>query len=458
MSFFGRLSTAAQAALEAWNGVPRTPIPENLFYSGLRDADRERVERYKKFWNYYHGRHKKHLKRKINQVDDNVIVNHSRRIVDKGVSFLFGKPVEWSMSEDSEERAAEIVAEFWKVNRRGTFLLNTALNGGVCGTFYLLMVPSGNLVEPPRIYNLPPQIVFPRWDPDDMDNVLEWELRWRARGVLMRERFVNQNEYWDIVLEEMVRENVWELREEQIWEYDWAPIFHGKNLPNPSEFYGLSDLEDADMNDAVNRNSSNINKILRLYAHPKVWGKGFKVEQLDVSSDEAILTDNIDALLQQLELQSDLSASQGYLRRLEQAYYMITRVPEMDPETMRLGAQSGFALKVLYGDLMEKTEAKRLLYGEVLEMIDMRVQQLMGIMEPAETTLTWTDPLPEDILAEVQHDQFELDERLVSKQTISTKRGYDWEAEQERIQDERRELSEESQSQLLAGLGRSLGM
>src|SRR5215213_4002060 len=107
MATFGeKVQRTAQAAMSAW----RNETPSNYgfgqtdMYAGVDAEHKERVARYKLLWHYYCGEHKKHLKQRMTPTgagpDDNVTVNLSRRVVNKGATFLFGEPIEWDLHTD----------------------------------------------------------------------------------------------------------------------------------------------------------------------------------------------------------------------------------------------------------------------------------------------------------------------------------------------------------------------
>jgi hypothetical protein len=100
---------------------------------------------------------------------------------------------------------------------------------------------------------------------------------------------------------------------------------------------------------------------------------------------------------------------------------------------MGIGAQSGFALKVLFNDLLLKTGIKRSLYGTAIVETNRRLLDLMEMGEANVSKLHWLDPLPVDGRESAETDRFELDSEIVSRETVSTRRGYDWEVEQERM-------------------------
>ena len=54
---------------------------QNLAGSPLSDEQKKRAELMDRYWRYYEGNHRKFLKVRQNQPDDNVIINYSKKIV-----------------------------------------------------------------------------------------------------------------------------------------------------------------------------------------------------------------------------------------------------------------------------------------------------------------------------------------------------------------------------------------
>jgi hypothetical protein len=102
-----------------------------------------------------------------------------------------------------------------------------------------------------------------------------------------------------------------------------------------------------------------------------------------------------------------------------------------------VGALSGFALRVLHQDLLEKTNAKQRTYGDLLIEINRRLCELGGFGAEHYTTIHWPDPLPVDEAAETLRDGFDLDKGVASLETVQTRRGLDPEVENERMAKER---------------------
>lgn len=444
-SVWQRLQTAFYAGWQAFNNKGPTDAPkvEGVGFT-LADEDQERIELYRLFWKYYRGHHKKHLKVRMTPSgpgpDDNVTINLSRRIVDKGVSFLFGKPLEWQLSEGDQTPEEEALDRIWgNDQRRQAFFAKLGINGGVCGDFYLQVVPPTQFNDIPRVVNINPAIVFPKTDPNDIDFEWAFELRYFRGKTLARtiHAISDSGASWETWQEELHQGRWVAIGEPSLWPFEWPMFVHGQNLPNPNSYFGVSDLADADLNDAINMAASNINRITRIFAHPIVWGRQIGRDAVNLDNSQMILSPNPDAMMGALQLGNNLQSSQDYLASLRSAFAEITGVPQSDPERLKIGAESGFALKVLFNDLVLKTGLKRSTYGDVITEANRRLLALAGYGEENITKLHWQDPLPVDERAETESDKFELDNKLASKETIATERGRDWEAEQKRMQAEK---------------------
>lgn len=107
------------------------------------------------------------------------------------------------------------------------------------------------------------------------------------------------------------------------WGYEWPPILDWKNLPNPHQYYGLSDLEMADLNDAVNFIASNTGRIIKVHAHPKTIGVGVLGKDVQETSVDSFWTiPNADAKVYNLEMQSELRSSLEFFQLLLHAAFV----------------------------------------------------------------------------------------------------------------------------------------
>lgn len=409
-------------------------------FSPLSPTHQKRQRLFAAYWNYYRGHHKKPLRVDAGRPDDNVTLNYSKRVVNKSVQFLFGKPIEFEIDGESKGRnpQEQYLDAVWGITEeKQTLLQQIALNGGVCGAAFVRLYPPDPAIADglPRIDNIDPSLVDVLVNPDDIKDIRAYHIVWSSNKVWKRHRIDMQEDgTWHISEEIATATNRWEPVDDHAWPYPFAPVVWGQNLPLPNSIWGMSDLEEADLNDAINFSASNTNRIIRFHAHPKTIGTGFNAKALEATAvDEFWTIPDPGARVANLEMQSDLASSQAFMQMLRNAYSKVTGIPELDPGQVNVGALSGFALKILYGDLLELTAIKRNTYGALLAEINKRVLALGGLAEygTVEVQNVWQDPLPRSDLEQAQ--TLEIDRRNgLSQETYLEKRGYDPEREQER--------------------------
>jgi hypothetical protein len=150
---------------------------------------------------------------------------------------------------------------------------------------------------------------------------------------------------------------------------------------------------------------------------------------LKVGVDETIVLPGDNAELHNLEMQSDLTSSIEFYLRLKESLHEVARIPEVATGKLdSTGQLSGTALQMLYGPLVQATEAKRLTYGEMLIELNRRLLEMHGSGPAQICALHWPEVLPKNALEERQVAI--LDEQLgVSQDTVLTRLGYDADAE-----------------------------
>jgi hypothetical protein len=406
-------------------------------FSPMTGEHRQRAELFGMLWDYYRGKHRRPLVIKPGQANDNVIVNYSRRVVDKSVAFLFGKPVGF---EVQDERQEEYLTQVWGTDeQKAMFLQEIGINGGVCGTSFVRLYPAETRNTLPRIVTLNSGLMDIVTNPDDIDMIVSYRIVWQSGEAWKRHRIdLQENGTWMIAEEVSERgANQWRLVDETAWPWQFAPIFWCQNRPNPVDIWGISDLEEADMNDAINFTASNISRILRYHAHPRTIGTGFSAAELqNTAVDQFWSIPKADASVFNLEMQSDLASAYQFWAGLREAFSKITGVPDLDPEKVNVGQLSGFALRILYSDLIELTSVKRNTYGEMLAGLNAAMLEMAGLGANVDVRVTWEDPLPADQASNVQLLALDRQQGL-SLESYLEQRGYDPDRELERIQQER---------------------
>ena len=382
--------------------------------SPLSKEHRQRADLINLYWRYYRGHHRPNIKVKAGQADDNITINWSKKVVNAGVSFLMGKPPTFEIDDQTNERTPDeaYLDEVWADDParrfvKQSFFTELAQSGAVSGTAFVRIYPKDERNDKPRLVILDPATVDILHDPNDISDVLGYHIVWQAGDNWHRHRIERDGDLmgWTIFDEIYDKGGRWRENEPPItWEWDFAPVFHCQNLTLAHSPWGVSDLEDADLNDAVNNIASNINRILRFHAHPKTVGTGFAPNAIDVAAD-GLITLPEGATIQNLEMQSDLASSAGFQARMEEAFHQVTDVPRFDPASVNLGALSGFALQVLYSPLLQKTNVKRANYGGLLQQINRALLVLDGKPEAAVMN-HWENPLPMN--SREKYENFEI--------------------------------------------------
>jgi hypothetical protein len=189
------------------------------------------------------------------------------------------------------------------------------------------------------------------------------------------------------------------------------------------------------LQDKVNANVSNVNKIIRHHAHPKTVGIGFSREQLGELGDgpDKFWTVNKEgADIKNLEMQSELIPAMSHIQMLRQAMFETTNSVDLASVKDKIGALTNFGLRILYSDALNKLNTKRLLYGDALLEIVRRLLVLNG-MDDDPGEIVWNDPLPENEGEHAEALRLDVQSGFVSVPTASERRGYIWETEQERM-------------------------
>lgn len=433
---------------------------EQMMQEQFVAAERERQARIARAWQRYHGDWPRPLRstKSDPQGEDNVTVNYARLIVDKGVGFLFGWDLDFEVDGQRESAAEAWLEACLKANRKMTTFHKLGVNGAVGGHTFVKVLPAdaGRYGHPyPRLVVWDPACVSLRWNPEDCEEILSYTYQWHgvhpqtAQPCAYRQVVEREGDGWLISDQESPGAScTWRtLGEPQVWPFSWSPVFHCQNLPCPNAVWGLSDLEEDVLraNQALNFVWSNLNRILRLHAHPRTWGKGFNASQLDVAVDATIVLPGEKGELHNLEMLSDLSSSLEFGRRLKEALHELARVPEVATGKVEdLGQLSGLALQILYGPLVELTRTKQLTYGELLSELGARLLELGGYGAGHAVCAQWPSLIPSDPKGEAEAAL--LHEQLgASKDTLLTRLGFDPKAEAEKKQAE-----EESAAHLMS--------
>lgn len=425
------------------------------------NGERERIRALEKLAEYYAGIQPEQIRTKIGKENDNVILNHSKKVVQKSSNMLAGGEIKFDFGEDEDSQA--YIDEVYRLNRKNIILLTASRMAGKYGTGYFKINPGyfgeGGYPKLERPHPLQMKILTKE---DDKDIIVGYRQQYtfiRNRKEIAHKQETLLEEYlvagedgiatesrfgWIIKDYETGTTGRWELVNATEFPYPFPPLIHWQNEPTDESVYGESDIGGVlDLQDKINYNASKIGKIIRYHAHPKLWGRGFNAKSTkNWGEDEVIVIPNESGQMGSIEMSSDLSSSMIYLNSLVQDLYDLTSTVNLSTIKDKLGQLTNFGLRVLYQDSLEKLYSKRLTFGEALIELNRRLLVLNDeSYEGDGGSIVW----PSNVIPENQDEESQLIERdlnngLVSKETARTLRGYENDQEVERLANEETDI------------------
>jgi len=406
---------------------------------------------------YRLGVQQRFLKKTREGFDDNVIGNFLGLALDRGISLLFGKEIKFEWEESVPDEAIDFIEGIWEANNKPILLHKLAMYGGEDGTVFVKLISDDEKAW--RIVAQDPIFKDVLTDPDDDEKVVRYITQYKTvdlneKEVAKRETMIVGN--WEDTTQPLtswlIRNEInsrdtggkWIVINEEIWPYPLPPIIHWQNLPMIGNVWGMPDIPDdvIELQDRSNFAISNTNRIIRLFAHPFRWSRGFGGKriaggsgddaELDVGPDKMPNKDNPESEIFQLPAVGDVPGAVGHANNLRQIIFDVTRNTDITSMKDKVGALTNFGLRILFYDALNKLETKRGLYGWGLREINRRIFMFSGA-EPYDCTINWEDPLPVDEQALRTALQADLNMGVVDKQTVSERLGYNWESVQERL-------------------------
>lgn len=409
---------------------------------------------------YRLGTQRRFLRKSREGFDDNVIGNFLGLALDRGVSLLFGKEVEFEWEDGTPDEVIEFIDEIWEANNKPILLHKLGMYGAEDGMVFAKLIP--DYERKWRIVAQDPIFKDVQTDPDDDERVIRYVTQYKTIDmngleVARRETIIigNYENPEQMTTSWIIRNEVssketggkWVVVGEEVWPYPLPPIVHWQNLPMVGNVWGMPDISDdvIELQDKSNMNISNINRIIRLFAHPFRWSRGFggrrvagaggDTAELDTGPDKMPNTESLNAEINQLSPVGDVPGAVNHASMIRQIIFDVTRNTDITSMKDKVGALTNFGLRILFFDALNKLDTKRNLYGWGIREINRRLQMFSN-MEPYDCEMVWQDPLPVDRQALTQNVQAALGMGVISKQTACERLGYDWEREQERMEEE----------------------
>jgi hypothetical protein len=423
----------------------------------LSTEDQGRVQTINRARQYRVGQQQEMLKVAPGQTNDNISLNYTGLSVDRSISLLFGKGVEFNLPGEGETPEKKYLKAVLDANKQQILFHRLGLYGAEAGTVYIWFMPEGIIGRDGKAYTrlvaVDPEYVKIETEPEDIEIVRRYVVQYPVEGAngkpavrkkvveraqAIEESQVNDADSW-VTRDYLVQDGVEVSTGEEPWSYDFPPVLHWQNLPAVGSVYGQADItpDVIRLQDRLNFTASNLSKVIRLYANPQRYSKlAGSSSKIEIGPDKMPNFENEEGGIFQLEPLGDLAAAVTFYEKMERAIFGVTRTIDPSDLADKVGQLTNFGLRVLYQDALQKLGTKRELYGDALLEMARRLLVIGGFATTDPGGLVWPEALPENEADITMGLGFDLNNGLVSKQTAATKRGYKWEEEQDRIKEE----------------------
>ena len=436
----------------------------------LTAEERTRLERIREAYDFYEGYHWEN----IPDYDDDsakVTLNYCRPFVNKFVAFEMGHgfvintpkfrneevtvgqgTVREEVSENDtpfdlradtkevvhEKTTLDFLNSVWEDNNKALLCTEIGQSKSISGDAWIKVDfeepdaeehvfeehPDGRI----DISVIPTQYVFPRFDRHNKKKVTSLLIMYpidkeQETGLLFRSTKITQvlyKEYWTAKTIEVYEGDT--LIDSMENPYGFIPFVQIRNFPLIGRVYGIGDLDDIiPLNVELNTKRSDISEIIDYHAAPVTCVFGAKIGNLEKGANKVWGGLPKDAKIQNLGLDSDLSASTSYTETIKTSMCEIGSVPE----TVLGGAQaisntSGVAMQYMNLPLSERVDVKWTSTKPGLELVNKMILFIgmthglitkpddVSMRDFLHTEVKRPDPLPKDELIELQKIQQRL--------------------------------------------------
>ena len=269
--------------------LPNRTLGGDTLADALRSRDAGRLRRYREYLDFYEGKHWVSAAGRRNG-RLSLTLNYGRAIVDKGISYLLGRGLNFAVPEASGLEAATAAAAeqvLYRVYDDGdvdAVDLAVAFDSAVLGdgVYKVVWEAASQRV---RVVSVDPLGWFPRWTGDDLGTLWRADLAYRLEGSEAERLYPSTDDGRRTAGEvEVVERWTAETFELSVGgrdvrgganPYGFVPFVHVPNLPAANENWGVSDLRDViGINRALNERLSDEADTIRYHADPPVIFKG----------------------------------------------------------------------------------------------------------------------------------------------------------------------------------------
>lgn len=410
----------------------------------MTNEDKERLKDYQNFWNFYNGYQWENI---VEDDKPETTTNWCARFVNKYVAMEFNSGFLFKFDPEVEEITVPFLNGVWDDNDGSDLMAKVGQSKSVTGDGYVHiyyespeelndpfgMYPNGRI----RLFNIPSGLVFPKYKDgynDNFDALESVTIMYpvETQGVLggVKEkivRYVYTNETISR-FEDGVEDYIIPNR------YGVIPIVPFRNLALVGSMFGQSDLKDlVGLNIEYNLKNSDISQILDYNSAPTTVVQGAKPHNLEKGANRVWCVPE-KAKVYNLELESDLAASNNYIDRVRDSIYNVGSMPKLaiGGETAPSNL-SGLALQIAFMPLTDLINQKRVQSAKSITYMNkviLKIGLKEGLIEVPENMdmfklfshrIWWGDLLPKDRTVELEQIQLELKAGLTTREDAMTR-------------------------------------
>lgn len=413
-----------------------TTVQPNFFalFAEFDMAEQQRMNNIAKYWEFYDGDQWGVIREEGESL---ITFNYSKAVVDKSVSFLFGKGFKFMADKEIDHSVKPLLEEVWEYNDKEIIGLEIGQMGGVTGDCFVKVgwqdadtdddgvaydeeYPEGKV----KLSVLPTSSVHPEYSSHDKDKMLSCKIQY----IIMEDDIRGKKKakvYKEVITRDYIRtylDDILQTEEENSLRE--INVVHIKNVPLAGETYGQSDLKQVvPLQKELNSKVTDVSDIINYHSAPITIIQGAKAKNLEKGAKKVWGGLPKDAKVFNLELNSDLGAANEYIDKVKTTLHELSNVPEDS-----LGGKSavsnttGVALQIKYSPLLEKTWIKRQTYGRGIQKINRLIVKLLHITGDDKTVkilddilkdkesirkaynikVVFPDPLPKDEMVQLQ--------------------------------------------------------
>lgn len=434
----------------------------------LTEDDLARLARAKRNWDFYDGFHWEDIPPNDKpQVTENYI----RAFVDKFVSFELGGGFKIKQEPHIENIEGDnnpylYLENVWEYNNRLEKSVELGQTKAITGDGWIQVSYDPKYEKGKRIKEfydpfdefdkgkikvtvLPTAIVFPVYsDAHDREQLERLDIMYpvydneeKAFGFTHRGK-VRQTLYkqsWTAEKVEIFYKDMNKPSQVIPNKYGVIPFVQIKNFPQQGKNEGLSDIEDLiPLNVELNMKKSDISEIIDYHSAPVTMVFGARVSQLERGANKIWGGLPVDAKVENLRLEGDLTSATTYLEGVKLAMHEVGNMPEgVLGGSLAISNTSGVALQIALLPLLERVKIKQVLSKEGLETVNKLIlllsekEGLISVPKGIKRSdffkneVTFTSILPKDGILELQEIEQEMKLGLTTREEAMKRRGKD---------------------------------